>query len=237
MESTDLYQVKNGFVNLKTGQFYENPDQNLEENENLIEWKGIDYETTFIDNYVSQLVSQEDKQKLQKILGCFISNNKEMIFLQIYGNGLNGKSTFINLFKQILGDRHTNIDSSILTTNTSFNFNINEKMRVLTTEVYNSNKIKIGRIKELLSGDKIITKQVIYKPIQEQINNISKVIIETRTPLVPEDNGFNRRSRSIKFTSKFNIDPTFKTELCNKLDEFLVWLVNGSIMYYNDKTL
>ena len=245
MASTDLFQVKNGFVDLKTGQFYENNQLDTQLNTkldinkiNLIEWKGIEYPTDFIDNYISQLVDPNDIQQLQKILGCFISNNKEMIYLQIYGNGCNGKSKFIYLITEILDNRYEYIQDSILTTNKPCTLIISDKTRVLITEVDNSSKIKIGRIKELLSHDSIIiTKHQLYKPKEQQISNISKIIVHTHTPLVSDDNGFNIRLKTIQFTNNFTPDATFPDTLMDKLDEFLVWLVKGSIMYYNDQTL
>ena len=232
MASTDLFQVKNGFVDLKTGQFYENH----QENENLIEWKGIDYPTNFIDNYISQLVNTDDIHRFQKILGYFISSCKiNQIVLLIYGNCNNGKSTFINFLKQILNKQYLILPSTYLTTLSQPNINITGNTKLIINEPEDINKLKLRKIKEIINSDLIYNNTNMYTTQNE---TTPKMILVSNKPFIDyNDNGFNRRSRTIKFTNNFTPDATFPDTLMDKLDEFLVWLVKGSIMYYNDQTL
>jgi len=101
-----LFNVKNGTYNLRDDEFIEhNPEHlltmmaNVEYNPNKDCPNWIDFLNT-IFNYNLELI-----EFIQKALGYSLTGDVgEDCFFILYGTGANGKSTFLNVIQQILGD-------------------------------------------------------------------------------------------------------------------------------------
>jgi putative DNA primase/helicase len=101
----DFLNTPNGVVNLKTGELLaHNPEYKftkITRTEYHPEAKSEKFETFLnkITNNNSELI-----EYLQRIMGYALTGStKEQIFFIFCGDGANGKSTFFNLFKSVLG--------------------------------------------------------------------------------------------------------------------------------------
>ncbi len=97
-----ILSVKNGIINLKTGEFRERVKEDYLTFELDVEWKGFNYDTHVIDKFMTDILNSEQINKLQKALGSYLIGDEKQKPLILYGEGSNGKSTLCNIIKKLL---------------------------------------------------------------------------------------------------------------------------------------
>ena len=97
-----ILSVKNGIINLKTGEFRERVKEDYLTFELDVEWKGFNYDTHIIDKFMTDILNSEQINKLQKALGSYLIGEGRKKPLILYGAGSNGKSTLVNMISKLL---------------------------------------------------------------------------------------------------------------------------------------
>ena len=105
------FNCMNGVVNLRNGQIFEHKhEQYLSKMSNVEYTDKID--TPLWDEFLNQIFDNDRDliYYIQKAVGYSMSGStKEQCVFFCYGNGRNGKSTFLDLIADIMGDYATNI--------------------------------------------------------------------------------------------------------------------------------
>ena len=187
-------------------------------------WLGINGNTDTIDNYFMDIMLGDTVQiqKLQKCLGeCLF---REKIDLVIRGPDESGKSTLFNLIEKTL-DKYT-----VIIYNLGYKreyLNRFEDQRKICLIQLNYSEVRCNDIHKVRYMDDIPhiffmnTKDVWFDSYDD------KIVIDLKAQFKSKN----------KFDVNNNTHILRDTNICEKLDpdQFLLWLVKGSIMYYREK--
>lgn len=256
-----ILRVKNCDVDLRTG-YATYCDNKMKDSEYMqmysadifasyircsnVHYKGIDFNTDYIEQYIESLVGKSQIEKFHRILSYMILKDKsECKTLHIYGNGCNGKDTFINLLKNVCGDSFIEIpDSSIYITNRNdimFSKRVHARIAVCREiNQNNSNELSYNKIARLASNTPIP-----YRDLY-QVHDVNRVgihanIITTGNVVISQlpDTNFNKRKPELKIIQiefikqlQGKYDPFYYDKIKKYSDQLLVWLVKG-VMKYN----
>jgi len=181
---------------------------------NPIPWKlGTSEDTPIIDKMMTEWVG-EKKELLYEIMAyCMIPSYPIHRIFGLIGVGANGKSTFLELLRRLIGD--DNICASDIHELINNNFQSSVLYNKLACLMSESNFKKVSataKIKQLSSGDIISVEFKFKKPFRTK--NYAKIIMATNT--LPESsdttNGWYRRWQIIEFPNDF-------TGMKNPLDD------------------
>ena len=213
-----------------------------------VHYKGINFNTDYIEQYIEDLVGKSQIEKFHRILSYMILKDKSNCkILHIYGNGHNGKDTFINLLKDVCGDSFIDIpDSSIYVTN---------RNDIMFSKRVHARIARCGEISrdslDMLSYDKI-TKLASNTPASYrdlyQVPDINRLgthanVITTGNVAIPQspDTKFKKQKSELKiiqieFIKQFegNYVPFYYDKIKKYSDQLLVWLVKGVMKYNKD---
>lgn len=164
---------------------------------------------------------------------------KEQCFFVLYGNGANGKSTFINVLSHILGvyaqSASFNTFEQGKETSTGEDLaKLNGARLVVTSEVQENSRFNAQRVKALTGGDEISCR-FLYKSRFTYRPKFKVFMAVNHKPTVRDDSeGFWRRVRLIPFTQSFmgaNADNRLEEKLLSESEAILTWCVEASMDY------
>lgn len=241
-----LLNLKNGTLNLKTGKLQPHNRK--------------DYITKFINmeyfpdaqcpNWIKFIdkIFMGDKELIeyvQKSIGYSLTGaTTEQCFYMLYGNGANGKSTFLNAIQRILGDYADNLKGSSLMLKRNDDgargdlAKLHGKRFVTASELNEGQTFDESLIKALTGGDTIPVRFLYGEefPLTPQF----KLWIGTNEkPKVKGANlGIWRRVRLIPFLYTFNEDERdenfFEKYIEPELPGILAWAVQGCLMWQKE---
>lgn len=186
--------------------------------------------------------SQDLVDYIQTAVGYTLTGDtKEQCFFQCYGDGANGKSVFLDILYEMLGDYALNSQvESILAKNGSSSSANSEIARmngarfVRTNEPNDGSRFNEGLVKQLVSGD-VTTARFLYGMEFEFIPKF-KLWIATNYKINVRgtDYGIWRRQRLVPFEVKFEgskADKHLLEKLQAELPQILGWAVKGAIKW------
>lgn len=238
-----LLNCFNGVVDLKTGKLLpHNKTYMMSKNTNLRvdlenepeRWIKFLYE---IFNGSKDLVDY-----IQCAIGYTLTGDtKEQCFFQCYGDGANGKSVFLDILYQMLGDYALNsqVDSILARSNNSGGANseiarMNGARFVRTNEPNEGSRFNEGLVKQLVSGD-VTTARFLYGTEFEFLPRF-KLWIATNYKINVRgtDTGIWRRQRLVPFEVKFigdKADKHLTEKLIAELPQILGWAIKGAVKW------
>ena len=151
---------------------------------------------------------------LKVTASCLLGGSDEHFHMWV-GSGANGKSTYVQLVEKTMGDYAGKLPISLLTNKRGLSGNATpEIMRtkglrfISMQEPDNDDDIKVGLMKELTGGDKIVGREL-YKNSVEFLPQFKLFLCCNRLPTIPStDEGTWRRLRVVEFKSKFKDGPS-----------------------------
>ena len=173
--------------------------------------------------------------------------NKDNMFI-LYGSGSNGKSTFIKVFSECMGDYATSMSSEMLVSkgNTSVQskeFSLDDlagKRAITTSETAEGQKLDEVYFKQMLSGEKIKAQKK-FGDSYDFLPTFNPWMSTNNKPIIrATDDGTWRRLRFIPFLNKFkgaNKDVSMPKKLAAERAQILGWMIQGSVKLhkeYND---
>lgn len=171
---------------------------------------------------------------MQKILGLAISGyNYEQSFYFLHGNGRNGKTTLVEIIKNLLGTYAGCLDKSFLKNyssrrNKSNFFHLMSKRFMSINEFEGNDNLNESAIKQLTGGDTISFE--FNKEVHECKLNAKFFCLTNNLPKCT-DGGLSmaRRIKVIPFNNEFstNADLTLQDKLANEKSGILNWLIKG----------
>lgn len=245
-----LLNCKNGIVNLKTGELQAHDRRHLMTKNTHINYDISATCPTWI-NFLENIMKDEKgeiKQELidflQKAIGYTLTGDtSEQVAFFLWGTGRNGKSTFINIVKEILGDYGKQTNSDTFTSKMNDNGINNDVARlhgarfVSAVESEDGQKLSESLIKQLTGGEPI-TARFLRKEFFEFIPEFKIFFTTNHKPIVKgDDEGIWRRIRLIPFTHtvpKENVDKHLPEKLRAELPGILHWAVEGCIKWQQE---
>ena len=181
---------------------------------------------------------------IQKAVGYSLtgSTQEQCAFLLI-GDGCNGKSTFLDIIRQLFGDYASNIQAESLmirNNNNGINSDI-ARLRgarlVTSAEPNEGLRLNEGLIKQLTGGD-IVTARKLYGDEFEFKPEFKLWMAANHKPVIRgHDHGIWRRMHIVPFTvqiPKEKIDKTLIDKLLTEIDGVFQWALEGLKLYQSE---
>lgn len=183
---------------------------------------------------------------VQLLLGDAITGrtNKDLLVI-MYGNGSNGKSTFIKTVKKVFGEYGKTMNSELLLQNknasaqsTEFSYAALKGARIITmSETNESEKMNDKVIKQLTSGE-TISAQKKFGDQFEYDPTFSPYMSTNNLPIIrSKDYGIWRRIFLIPFLVKFTDetkDIHMPEKLAAEIPQILGWIIQGCLKLNNE---
>ena len=177
---------------------------------------------------------------VQKAVGYSLTGSTaEQCAFFLYGTGRNGKSTFIDVLRELFGNYARNIqpETIMVRNNNGINSDIArlKGARLVTTVEPNEGlKLNEGLLKQLTGGD-IITARKLYAEEFEFKAEFKLWMATNHKPIIRgTDLGIWRRVHMIPFTvviPENEVDKQLTEKLMQELDGIFTWALRGLAMY------
>ena len=247
----ELLNTDSGVVDLRTGEV--KPHDRLLKLSKNTNCKVSFEEPTVFMKFLRDIFWRNNEEETQELIdfvqlalgdSLFGRNNKDKLYI-LYGNGSNGKSTFINVITRIFGDYGTTMNSDLLiaknnNASQSVEFSLSAltgKRFVSTSETAEGKKMDTVAMKQMLSGEQIS----VQKKFGNQFNMTPKFspwMSTNNKPVIRDtDYGTWRRIYLIPFINKFDDskkDVNMPKKLANEMPQILGWMIQGAVKIYNN---
>lgn len=233
-----LLGVRNGVVDLRTGQFREARRADL-----LTQRCGTHFDAaadcpTF-RSFLARVTGNDEslQEYLQRLVGYTLSGSTgEQCFAFLYGYGANGKSTFLDLIMTMLGDYATQTQPETLMAARRGSGASSDLARLVGKRLVVSNEVREGAhleenlVKQLVGGDKV-TARFLYQEHFEFHPRFKLIIAGNHMPVIKgEDEGIWRRVHFVPFTHTIpekERDKRLGEKLLLELPGVLNWAIKG----------
>ena len=245
-----LFNCENGVIDLKTGDLLPHDRDFLftkissvayQKDADCPNWKAF-LESIFIDEQGQP--NYEIIDFMQKAIGYSLTGDTtEQVMFFLFGNGRNGKSTFINTVQQLLGDygRQTNSDTFIKKKNDS---SINNDIArldgarfVSAVESEEGQQLSESLVKQITGGEKM-SARFLRQEYFEFTPEFKVFFTTNHKPIVKgSDEGIWRRIRLVPFTvtiPKEKVDKKLPQKLAAEMPGILRWAVEGCLKWQKE---
>lgn len=179
----------------------------------------VDYKpdapSDMVQKFFNEIVNPEDTEFLVQMPAQALTQNEnyQMAYL-LTGDGANGKSTYINLLRGLIGrETTTSISLQELVEDKFKAAELQGKLMNLYADLPKASVKTTGKIKILTGGDAVTVEKKFCDPFQF-INQAVFVFSANELPSVDDSTyAFWRRWAVIEFPFKFEVDPTFPPRL------------------------
>lgn len=232
-----LLNLRNGALDLRTGTFREHRREDLGSKLGPVEY---DPEATcptwecFLDRVMGG--NKELVRYLQKAVGYSLTGDtREQCLFFLWGTGRNGKSTFLETIRRLLGDYACQMDfTSVLRTKTDKVRNdiarLNGARLVSAVEVEDGRALSEVVVKQL-TGNDTVTARYLRSEFFEFKPTFKLWLAGNHKPSVKgTDVGIWRRIRLIPFSvtvPEAEVDPRLSEKLLDELPGILNWALEG----------
>ncbi len=239
-----LFNTESGIIDLNTGELLDHTKDRL-----LSKLSPAAYDPTAECprwmSFLEQIMSDDLEviRYLQKVVGYALTGRTdEQCMFILYGNGANGKSTFINVLMHILGDYGLQTPTETLMVKRSEGVR-NDIARlcgtrlVSATEGERNQALAESLIKQLTGGDKVATR-FMYQEFFEFIPEFKVFFTTNYKPTVKgADYGIWRRLRPIPFDVRIpedQRDPNLESKLIKESPGILRWAIEGALLWQQE---
>jgi len=180
---------------------------------------------------------------IQKALGYSLTGStREQIMFILFGKGRNGKSIFVEVISEILGDYSNNMQAKSLMVKKNDNVNTDiarlSKARFVTSSEPNEGfRFDEGLIKQLTGGDKV-TARFLYAEEFEYTPKFKIWVSTNHKPIIRgTDDGIWRRLVLIPFDVQIpeeKVDKDLKYKLLREAPAILNWMAEGAYMWMQE---
>lgn len=233
-----LLNVQNGYIDLKTGNLHDHEKDKYFSKIASIEYTDkIDY--PLWDEFLMQIFDGNRPliNYIQRAVGYSLSGStEEQVMFILYGNGRNGKSVFLDIITEMLGNYTTNIQPQTLMVKPmsgSANSDIARLQGarlVTTTEPNDGMRFDEGLVKQITGGD-TVTARFLYGDEFDYEPEFKLWMATNHKPLIRgTDDGIWRRMVIIPFTVQIpehKVDKNLKYKLRREMTAILNWAVEG----------
>jgi len=232
-----LLNVLNGTIDLRTGVLRQHRREDL-----ITKLASVEYDPKARaprwKKFMLEIMNGDEELVafLQRAVGYALTGDtREQCLFFCYGQGSNGKSTFLETIRSLFGEYAKQSDfSTFLASRNEGPRNDLARMhgaRLVTASEADSERGFDGRIIKLLTGDDTIVARKLYEEYAEFKPQHKLFLAANHKPIVKEQTeGFWRRIRLIPFTVVFSKDKRDKRlgkKLLEELPGILNWAIEG----------
>ena len=182
---------------------------------------------------------------VQKAVGyCLTGSTAEQCVFFLYGTGRNGKSTFLEVLRDVFGGYITNIQPETIMVRSSGNGNASSDIArlkgarlVTSVEPNEGMRINEGLLKQL-TGDDVVTARKLYSDEFEFKPEFKLWMATNHKPIIRgTDTGIWRRIHLIPFTVQIppeKVDRRLPFKLRSELPAILRWCVDGCLLWQRE---
>ena len=242
---TWLLNVRNGTIDVGTGEFREHRQENM-----ITKIANVDYDP--------QADCPVWKQFVREIMGCkgdlihFLQtaagwalsrDTSEQTMFILYGTGANGKSTFLNTIMHLLGDYAiATFTETFMRKNGDQNTNDVARLRgtrfVTTTEAEQGRRLSEPIIKQITGNDRM-TARFLYGEYFNFVPTCKIFLATNHKPVIKgTDHGIWRRIKLIPFTTRIldeKQDKRLDEKLKAEASGILNWLLEGTYRWRKER--
>jgi putative DNA primase/helicase len=234
-------------IDLRTGVYYPHDARDLLTKIAPVKAK-LNAPHPVFDAFLKRITS-DDKQLaeyIQKAVGYSLTGDAtEQVFFFVFGkSGSNGKSTLVNIIRDMLGEYATHTPTETLQTKNYDNaipadLARLEGVRMVTAVESNVNRqLDEAKVKAMTGGDPI-TARLLYKDYSTFTPQFKLWMVANDRPRVrATDDAMWRRIRVIPLNVKIppgEVDPELSTKLKAELPGILSWAVQGALMWQRNR--
>ena len=224
---TNMYLLcfKNGVIDFKEKCFRAGrPEDNISICTN-INYKPLDYNNDkdkeiveLCKDFLHKLFPEEElyKYMYDHLASTLIGTSTNQTFNMYIGKGKNGKSVLINLMEKVLGEYHCAVPSTMITEGRAKVGSVSPEVLQLKGKRYGviqepspGEKINVGVMKQLTSGNDAILARGLYKPEATSFIPQLKLVLCSNYMMEVNSNDYGtwRRIRVVPYKSKFDENP------------------------------
>jgi putative DNA primase/helicase len=242
-----LFNVQNGTIDLRTGKMKPHDKNDLITKLAPVEFDP-DATAPLWDKFLREVMQEDDEliDFLQRAVGYSLTGDtREQCLFFCYGQGSNGKSTFLETLRALFGEYARQSDfSTFLSSRGEGPRNDLARMhgaRLVTASEADTERGFDARIIKLLTGDDTIVARKLYEELTEFRPQHKMFLAANHKPIVKEQTeGFWRRIRLIPFMAVFTKerrDKRLAKKLIKELPGILNWALEGCMMWRKEGLL
>ena len=257
-----MLSIKGGVLSLKTGKFRPRKLDDYCTFELDVEFKGLNYPTNDVEQFFQEIMLNNNDmvRYLQSLLGYSITGYlTEQKFLVFWGAlGSNGKSVLIELMRNLLeekkyyaslsGDALMNIKKTSPGSATP-HLTALYGSRVAFLDESEKKAVLNEAIVKRITGNSMVTIRRLYGAEFSFESMCQPILVTNFRPQITTDNAMHRRLILIPFDAIFKSEEEFDKnnprhkikdndkldKLKNCKDQLLIWLLKGSMEWFNNK--
>ncbi|NIA31744.1 MAG: hypothetical protein GWP06_17770, partial [Actinobacteria bacterium] len=236
----DLLGIANGVLNLKTGEIRPGRRDDYMTKKSNVEMTGSAGGCPVWLSFLERVLdgSEDLINYLQRAIGYTLTGHtSEQCLFFLYGTGANGKSTFLNVLRGLMGDYCKIIDPETIMFNSNSGGATPELARLMGTRAVITNEIDEGkrlaenRIKQMTGGDIMIARHLYREPFEFKPEFKIFMAGNHKPTIKGTDHAIWRRIHLIPFTVtilKNEQDHKLADKLKAELPGILHWAVEGA---------
>ena len=242
----NLVNAPNGMINLKTGELIPHDPEKY-----ITKILSVEY-TDHADcpqwiSFLNDIFGGDREliRYIQKAVGYSLtgSTSEQCVFF-LYGTGRNGKSTFLEVLRDVFGGYITNIQPETIMVKSGGSGNANSDIArlkgarlVTSVEPNEGMRINEGLLKQL-TGDDVVTARKLYSDEFEFKPEFKLWMATNHKPVIRgTDTGIWRRIHLIPFTVQIpeeKVDRKLPYKLKSELPAILKWCVDGCLLWQRE---
>lgn len=239
-----LINVANGYIDLTSRELYKHDINKIFSQITNTDYTEKMQPAVWLD-FLNDIFAgdQEVIRYIQKALGYSLTGStREQIMFILFGKGRNGKSIFVEVISEILGDYSNNMQAKSLMVKKNDNVNTDiarlSKARFVTSSEPNEGfRFDEGLIKQLTGGDKV-TARFLYAEEFEYTPKFKIWVSTNHKPIIRgTDDGIWRRLVLIPFDVQIpeeKVDKDLKFKLLREAPAILNWMAEGAYMWMQE---
>lgn len=242
-----LLNCKNGIVNLKSGELLPHCKEEYITKMTRCAYDPAASDTPQWDKFLNDIFGGDRDliRYIQKAVGYSLSGStSEQCAFFLYGTGRNGKSTFLEIIRSIMGDYATNIQPQTIMVKPSSGSSPNSDIArlkgsrlVTSVEPNEGMRIDEGLLKQL-TGDDVVTARKLFGDEFEFKPEFKLWMATNHKPIIRgTDTGIWRRIHLIPFTVQIpedKVDRHLKYKLAKELVGIFRWAVEGCKLWQTE---
>lgn len=239
---TDLFNTPNGILNLRTGDLMPH-----DKDKYITKISHVEYtdrmDAPLWTSFLRTIFDGDDEMiaYIQRAVGYSMTGStREQCVFFMYGDGRNGKSTFLDTIRAIMGDYATNVQPETIMVRSNQGGPSSDIARlkgarfVTSVEPSEGMRLNEGLIKQI-TGDDTMTAAAKYENEFEFRPELKLWIAMNHKPLIRgTDSGIWRRIHLIPFTVQIpddQVDRNLKHKLRRELPAIMHWAVDGCLLW------
>ncbi|HPK26779.1 MAG TPA: phage/plasmid primase, P4 family [Anaerolineaceae bacterium] len=242
---TDLLNTPNGTLNLRTGELMPH-DKNLY----LTKLSMVEYtdktDCPIWDDFLNTVFdgNKELIRYIQKAVGYSLTGStREQCAFFLYGDGRNGKSTFLDTVGDIMGDYAVNVQPETLMVKHNTGGPSGDIARlkgarfVTSVEPSDGMRLNEGLIKQLTGGDRVTAAKKYENEFEFKTEFKLWMGMNYRPIIRGTDDGIWRRIHLVPFTVRIpdeKVDKLLRFKLRREMPGILKWAVDGCLLWQRE---